>query len=164
MMPVNSPREWLDHYLHLHGPCPSRQVKAAADDAGIPERTLKRAAAALRVHYASTGYPRVTEWSLPQLGHRHSAVYAPPLDIGPTGPTEPEQRKRGGHRKLDYAILHRIVVARMAGRSQRSIADDLNREGIPTAQRGVWRQQTIRKLLASPAAAAIRDELQPMLT
>ena len=149
MMPTNTARAWLADYLTEHGPTPSRTVKGAAAAAGIPERTLKRAAASLRLHYTASGYPRITTWTLPGAG-----------PTGPTGPTDHEQGKRSGHRPLDREILRRIVASRAAGRSQQRIADDLNREGIPTAQRGIWRQQTIRRLLASPAADEIRAQLE----
>lgn len=64
---------WLEDYLTQHGQTASKQVKADAAQEGITERTLKRAAATIRVAVESKGFPRITHWSLPppepQSGH-----------------------------------------------------------------------------------------------
>ena len=53
----------------------------------------------------------------------------------------------GRPRLLDPAVRERIVAARAAGRTLRSIADELTADGVPTAQGGVaWYPATVRKI------------------
>lgn len=56
---------------------------------------------------------------------------------------------------LPLEIVVRIVAERSAGSSLRGIANDLTRDGIPTAQGGqAWHASTVRKVLASQQADA----------
>lgn len=63
--------QWLEDYLSVNQPAPSKEVKEAARKADISERTLQRARKRLRVNvstetiYRDGGAPRVTVWSLP---------------------------------------------------------------------------------------------------
>lgn len=77
---------WLEDYLREHGEVASNDVKAAGKkDAGISERTLKRAAQEIGIEYMPRGFPRKTYWSLPTVGPRSNG----PSVSGPTGPTGP---------------------------------------------------------------------------
>lgn len=56
----------------------------------------------------------------------------------------------GRPRLLPDAVVERIVAARAAGRSLRSIADELTAERVPTAQGGArWYASTVRAVLTS---------------
>lgn len=56
---------WLHDYLTEHGRIPSKQVKKAAKQVGIPESTLKRVASRLKVNTKDrAGYQGETYWSL----------------------------------------------------------------------------------------------------
>lgn len=82
---------WLADYLTLNPDAPSKEVKAAARrDAGISERTLKRAANTLRVVTKSEGFPRTTTWSLP---FSEATTTARVSGTGPTGPTGSDNGK-----------------------------------------------------------------------
>lgn len=71
-----------------------------------------------------------------------------------------ERRARGevwgvtqGQKPLISGDLRaRIRTEHEAGKSLRSIAADLNSEGVPTAKGGAWHASTIRHLLTSPSA------------
>jgi hypothetical protein len=60
----NEARDWLHDWLSA-GQVKSSAAKRAAAAAGISERTLQRARAALQVRVTAEGYPRETYWSLP---------------------------------------------------------------------------------------------------
>lgn len=63
--------EWLEDWLATQGgEASSADAKKAAKAAGHSDRTLKRASERLRVEVSSSGFPRMTYWSLP---------------VGPTG-------------------------------------------------------------------------------
>ncbi|GAB3737332.1 hypothetical protein GCM10028794_19080 [Silanimonas algicola] len=68
--------EWLAATLN-RGPMPSRQVRAAADEAGHAWRTVQRAMRSLRVHVKRDGFGRdgKTLWALPHS--RQSVSIAP---------------------------------------------------------------------------------------
>lgn len=56
----------------------------------------------------------------------------------------------GRPRSLPQAVVDRIVRQRQTGASFRAIADDLQREGVPTAQGGAhWHPATVRQVLLS---------------
>lgn len=86
---------WLEDYLTVNGPTPSKDVKTAAAKEKISDRTLKRAKKALGVTDKSEGFPRITIWSLPS---RANASRDTPVsqERGPTGPTGDDQHKRVG--------------------------------------------------------------------
>ena len=55
-------------------------------------------------------------------------------------------------------IVRRIVEARAAGQSLRTIADLLTGEGVPTAQGGQrWHASTVRAVVSSQAAVSLRS-------
>lgn len=81
---------WLEDYLQLHGPTPSKDVKALAAKEKIGEATLKRAKKKLGIVDTSEGFPRTTIWTLPQLDH--SFYTREPTE--PTEPTGDDQQKR----------------------------------------------------------------------
>lgn len=60
-------QRWLQDYVSVEGPCASRNVKAMAAKEGWSASTVDRAARKLRMHIESTGFPRRTFWSLPNL-------------------------------------------------------------------------------------------------
>lgn len=67
-------QRWLEDYLSVEGPVPSRTVKAEARKAGDwSGSTIDRAARKLRVLFTSEGFPRVTCWSLPVASSHVSA-------------------------------------------------------------------------------------------
>jgi AAA domain len=87
--------QWLADYLIEQGTSPSADAKKAAAKVGIAERTLKRAAKAIKVATESRGFPRVTYWSLHSETNpvaTTAAVQGP----GPPGPTGPDQHERNG--------------------------------------------------------------------
>ena len=56
----------------------------------------------------------------------------------------------GRPRQLPDTIIGRIVQQREAGRTLSAIAEDLNDEGVPTAQGGAqWWPSTVRAVLRS---------------
>lgn len=78
--------EWLAATLDC-GPMPSRQVKAAADEAGHAWRTVQRAMRSLGVQVKRDGFGRdgKTLWALPHS--RQTSPLAPHSDSGATGAT-----------------------------------------------------------------------------
>jgi hypothetical protein len=57
----------------------------------------------------------------------------------------------GRPRAVPQRVVDRIRRERKAGRSLAAIADDLNRDAVPTAQGGrQWWQTTVRAVLAEP--------------
>ena len=62
----------------------------------------------------------------------------------------------GRPRSLPLVVAARVVREREAGRSLRAIANDLNTEGVPTAQGGAqWHASTVRAVLASAEREAV---------
>lgn len=59
--------EWLRDYLSSNGTTPRKDVASAGAKEGIKDHTLKKAARKLHVIYATSGFPRVTSWSLPSV-------------------------------------------------------------------------------------------------
>jgi site-specific DNA recombinase len=58
----------------------------------------------------------------------------------------------------EAVIVERMVAEFLGGLSQLKIAQNLYRDGIPTARGGTWRQATVRNILSNPAIAGlIRD-------
>lgn len=55
---------------------------------------------------------------------------------------------------LPSDVRGRITAEHAAGRTLRSIAGDLNAEGVPTARGGAWHASTVRHVLASIEHAA----------
>jgi DNA invertase Pin-like site-specific DNA recombinase len=54
-----------------------------------------------------------------------------------------------GRREMDLAVKERILEMRKKGSTLQAIADQLNKEGIPTPQGGLlWRTSSIRPVLA----------------
>jgi hypothetical protein len=88
-------QRWLEDYLGLNGSCLSGDVKADAAKLGIKERTLQYAANNLSVIVESSGFPRVTRWSIaPQsrqsrLTQKVSATSATEGNDGATEPSPP---------------------------------------------------------------------------
>jgi hypothetical protein len=60
-------------------------------------------------------------------------------------------RARGRPRSLDKKIRAAILGRVEAGESFRSIASDLERRGVPSAQGGTWRANTVRAIARAPA-------------
>lgn len=85
---------WLEDYLREHPGAKSKDVKNdAKKDAGISERTLKRASKKLGVTVSYVGMPAVSVWSLandaPDSMPDDPAVGPqPPVSRGPSGPTK----------------------------------------------------------------------------
>jgi DNA invertase Pin-like site-specific DNA recombinase len=70
------------------------------------------------------------------------------------------KRQRGEHvgrrSTLPDEVLRRIVRARDEGHTLAAIADELNRDGVPTGQGGAqWRHSSVRKVLLSQAAERV---------
>lgn len=62
----------------------------------------------------------------------------------------------GRPRSVSQHTFERISTARELGESYKSIADDLNRNKVPTAQGGAcWHPATVRKILLSTSASAM---------
>ncbi|MQA06848.1 MAG: AAA family ATPase [Streptosporangiales bacterium] len=67
---------WLRSYLAEHGDSPFDEIRQAAEEAGIAERTLRRAGKRAGVLTQRAGFPACTTWRLPttpassQSGHR----------------------------------------------------------------------------------------------
>jgi DNA invertase Pin-like site-specific DNA recombinase len=73
------------------------------------------------------------------------------------------KRSRGEHvgrrSALPLEVVERIVTARADGATLAAIADELNRDGIPTGQGGAqWRHTSVRKVLLSQAAQALERQ------
>ncbi len=65
----------------------------------------------------------------------------------------PEGTNRGRPRVLAPELVERIRAEREAGRTLREIADDLNRQRVPTAHDGAqWWPSTVRAVLGQSAA------------
>jgi hypothetical protein len=75
---------WLHDYLTASGPTPSKIVKAEAAKEKITERTLQRAKKRIGVVDSSSGFPRISTWSLPAGGATGTQA---PLSVGATGAT-----------------------------------------------------------------------------
>lgn len=58
----------------------------------------------------------------------------------------------GRPRGVSDETVARMAADRDAGLTFRAIADSLNQDAVPTAQGGVWRPATVRKILLSRAA------------
>lgn len=84
---------WLEDYLTDNGPTPRAEVlKAAAKNRVASERTVKRAFRKLGGVSESSGFPRVSTWSLPRRDSRDTDEPRA-FTGGPTGPTGNELRK-----------------------------------------------------------------------
>ena len=85
--------EWLTSFLDT-GPMPSKQVKAAAEDAGHAWRTVQRAKRSLGVEDRRGGFGKEmkTVWSLPQS--RQKNPLAPHNLLGANGATGANERDR----------------------------------------------------------------------
>lgn len=55
----------------------------------------------------------------------------------------------------EAAIVRRIFTEYVAGKSQRQIGRDLNRDGVAAQRGGEWVQGSIAKIIASPVAAGL---------
>lgn len=86
---------WLEDYLTVNGPTPSKDVKTAAAKEKISDRTLKRAKKSLGVVDKSEGFPRITIWGLPSRANTSRDIPVS-QERGPTGPTGNDQGKRVG--------------------------------------------------------------------
>jgi hypothetical protein len=60
--------DWLRERLADGKPAPFAYIKKEAEAEGIPERTLRRAAASIGVLVAASGFPKTTTWALPGEG------------------------------------------------------------------------------------------------
>ncbi|WP_419722050.1 recombinase family protein [Rhodococcus globerulus] len=57
-------------------------------------------------------------------------------------------------------VVRRIVAMRKDGRKLQSIADELNRDEIPTAAgKPEWKRPHVHRILGTAVASALRDEL-----
>ncbi|MFH0809360.1 MAG: AAA family ATPase, partial [Pseudomonadota bacterium] len=84
---VTEAKEFLETLL-TDGPVSAKQVERVAGEAGIAERTLKRAKKALGVVVAKAGYQGAWEWEMPSKGAKDSKEcqekdVAPFGDVGP---------------------------------------------------------------------------------
>ncbi|MFF9016522.1 recombinase family protein [Streptomyces sp. NPDC014870] len=79
-------------------------------------------------------------------------VYAGPRRFGWLGASRNPLRIGNKHRN-DEEWPHLVVMikARVAGRSWRGIAGDLNRQGVETARGGRWSEQGVKVLVSNPA-------------
>lgn len=80
--------QWLADYMAEQVTVQSKTAKADAARAGIPERSLQRAAKSLGLRVGSRGFPRVTWWEL----HSHDTDALPP-NTGATGATADDQQE-----------------------------------------------------------------------
>lgn len=95
---------WVSDYLTVEGPSLSRVVKQAGLKVGHKERTIERAAKAIRVVVESRGFPRQTYWSLASQGNVvdgevvSDATATNPVsqERGATGATGSDLRVRSG--------------------------------------------------------------------
>ena len=90
---------WLHDYLTANGPTPSKVVKSEAAKERIAERTLQRAKKKIGIVDSSSGFPRISTWSLPaQFTGGATGSYDPPVmqERGATGATGDDLRKQDG--------------------------------------------------------------------
>lgn len=84
---------WLEDYLNVNGPTPSKSIKAEAGKERISEATLKRAKKKLGIADRSSGFPRTSTWYLPsQLSTNPDALRREPTEL--TEPTGPDLHKQ----------------------------------------------------------------------
>lgn len=87
---------WLEDYLTENPGAPSKTAKEdARRQAGISDRTLKRAANKLGVIVGEVGFPRQTTWTLPDSEASRDTTAPHVSEGGPTGPTGPTDSDKG---------------------------------------------------------------------
>lgn len=97
---------WLEDFLTDNGATPRADVfKAASKDRVASERTIKRAFKKLGGVSESSGFPRVSTWSLPS---RDTGIGFTPRtnNSGPTGPTGDDLQKQNGPTGQDSQLGH----------------------------------------------------------
>jgi len=91
--------QWLADYMAEQVCIPSKTAKADAAKAGIPERSLQRAAKSLGIQVCSRGFPRVTWWELqplpPNPGATGATVEDQPQSAVEAGPDSQSRHARG---------------------------------------------------------------------
>lgn len=91
--------QWLADYMAEQVCIPSKTAKADAAKAGIPERSLQRAAKSLGIQVCSRGFPRVTWWELqpllPNRGATGATVDEQPQSAVEAGPDPQSRHARG---------------------------------------------------------------------
>lgn len=114
---------WLRDELD-NGPAAAQELKARAADAGIPERTLSRAADDLNVVRSRQGYQGGSTWALPDEEGAQSPVAGRPRGQGSSVPdssedTQPCQRSpAGGPNGLNGPNERGINHSRQPGQSE----------------------------------------------
>jgi hypothetical protein len=96
---------WLEDYLTVNGPTPSKIIKTEAAKEKISERTLQRAKKRIGVIDRSEGFPRTSTWH-PRSRATDSHDTPSCAEVGATGATGDEQQKPDGATEEDSQSRH----------------------------------------------------------
>lgn len=99
---------WLEDYLTVNGPTPSKVIKTDANKEKISEATLKRAKKKLGIQDHSSGFPRTSTWCLPsQLTLAKQGVsHEPTAQSEPTGADQHKQNEPTEPTEPDPQLAH----------------------------------------------------------